>query len=1728
MSKRNIANLIINNLLISTSSVNVTIIEPILNMTMGINDTNIQGSNNLTISINVTNAGNANAYNVAVNYNLTDLINNYVNGTTIHNVTITIDGIDYTINQLDVTINLGTIMPNSTKHILINFTVNDNVIIGSNYVGNVTISCSSTINNTIQTRYYTSNTSLMFTTELPQIDKTVYISSYTNSTINASVGDDVIYLINITLPKGNYYNITVTDELPKGFTFVSAVIGENTITPIHEEGRLVTFELLNIKSADYDGNILLYLTSRVIDDESIDKVGDTKINKVTLTNNGIFINNSSSTITIIEPSISMNMSFNESSVEGGKNISLDIDVSNAGNANAYNVTIKDNLTSLINNYVNGSTIDDITITVGDEIANCTWDELIASINLGTIAPHATKHVKLQFIVKDDVIIGTLYRGNATVLAYSVPILSKDTRLYVGENSTEFITDEPSISKTVSKDNVVIGESVKYYINVILPKGNYTNITIIDELQIGLLMKNATVNGNSIPFDVSNDGNKVTFQFLNLSSYDYDNNLVIEVINIVANISSNVDGVVLTNNATLISHNVTINNDTASVTIVEPVISISKVSQVKEAQVNREITFEFTIKNTGTANGTGVYITDDLSQLINEKDLDNVRIIYNGESYDYTRDGKKYKIHVGNLGIGESKTFLMTFILDKDAEIYKNYTNVAVVTGYSNDDYSNRRSYKDTSNDSFVVDITSMPNISIDHDEGSGKSSPMTVSNPLGVVVDDNFDYRIYFDNKGVINGYNAVIDLILPDSVSNFSTTYLGSKVNIKKGTDLGNGTWYDPGNKAYIDVPKGSNLFILEVPVGGFTTNAPAAEIIIKSILNKNVNTTDLINITAIPFFQYGNDYTGVENPIRGNSTSAFVKPLFASINKYSSLNGVLDGSGEVATGYSWRFSFVVTVDLVDDVEYTTFVLNDTLPGNLKFLDGTLNVYDSGGNIVSPDSYEVFYPSTTGGSIIVRFLNKVTGTSNVIDYKFNYTVYAPEFDNSTDSLKRIISDVYGGLNTTVNKVTIDYGIANYGINDSINDSYIVYLESLKITKGVKDNENGDGQGGFTGPGHILTYSLNYEISDYFNFTQFYLNDTVGGAKGFDQSFTGSNLIFVTNGNQYVMNSSYYSIYNITSGESVGKWGILINISKFFNDNFGSSLIRNGTSGSVKFNVTVRPYNQNGTIIESMYTISNNVVGNATLPNGNHVTETGSSYIYVDAPRASNKTIKYINEHDAQIQYNSDVGGFDIYTEDNVTFLIEADVPNSLNQLKIVDHVTIPIFTVEGFNVINSTIGEIPKAGHWTYADESSLLYDMDGNVINPEVLVDSSKNTITFNFNGIYKEVQNRTTLRLYITLAVNRYYLADGLFKPNLISIYYNDQQLNAYAKQQAVWMLLNEPVLNINKTVNDTIIENGDTVTYNITVSNTGHANAYNVTIYDDFLEKYDYFIVNGTVSNFQVIWGNGTEIPITMDFFNSKKGYNFGTVFFDSENNCNNFTIYYTVTFNSHSIPSHNVINTVEVLRYTSIVNGSNFIDDMPLFSNAILETYMLNFTKEYMGSNDFNTSDGRKQESFIGESVIFNLTAKLPKLDVVNLTFEDFAMNLGFYKFEVMYSEGINHDDIVVIPYIFHHENGDIVRIAFKGTMLASNVDDFVTVLLYYVVNETYYDNKYVFNQSNAANLYYNYPLIYSEIDDLLNNTLKNHVIETTVLYANNTYTVVQSNLTLTNNVNVTSVQPVML
>ena len=81
------------------------------------------------------------------------------------------------------------------------------------------------------------------------------------------------------------------------------------------------------------------------------------------------------------------------------------------------------------------------------------------IDAGELGIKKSVAVKVSFVVKDDVVIGSSYVNVANVTGYSVPMDSENVRVYVASASDRLNTGKPSVNKSVNDSVIFLTASV---------------------------------------------------------------------------------------------------------------------------------------------------------------------------------------------------------------------------------------------------------------------------------------------------------------------------------------------------------------------------------------------------------------------------------------------------------------------------------------------------------------------------------------------------------------------------------------------------------------------------------------------------------------------------------------------------------------------------------------------------------------------------------------------------------------------------------------------------------------------------------------------------------------------------------------------------------------------------------------------------------------------------------------------------------------------------------------------------------------------------------------------------------------------------------------------------------------------------------------------------------------------------------------------------------------------
>ena len=665
----------------SVSNAAVSVVEPVIDITKNFNVDNVIGGDVLYFDITVTNNGQSPLFNVTLSDDLSDLINKFVSGS----VNVTSGGVIVTPtwdNNI-VSINIAELGIGKSLTYRFTFKVREDVVIGSTYTNIANVIGYSALSNG---RNYTDTAKDSFTTELPAITKWVVDSSIDNGRDNVTIGEKVIYGVNVTLPVGNYTKLVIKDTLPQGFEYIGAdafyangtklVNGKDWTVNVNNYD--ITITVNNVHSSDFANGILsINLTARPTIFDPSNKAGAVKVNNVELFLNDKTMGRSSAKVTIVEPTLDITKKFNVTEVEGLDHVSFDVIVKNNGKTPLFEVTIIDDLEDLASFIGQIPGEDNVVVKVtgadGNSIdAKIKWIGSHVEIDVAQLNPGDIIHAKYSFVIRSDIQIGSQYVNMAYAVGYSA---LDHGRIYYNESKDTLKTKMPTITKLVigttlgNKDGNIftptIGENVTYQIMVKLPKGNYTNLQVKDILPQGFeYLENSVILSNgTLISDVSVNGNLVTINFGNTTSYKYSDNIIFNLSAVVLNDQSNKAQSIKSNNVELYLNDDKIDNSNAQVKIAEPNISVVKTSDKQKYEYYENATYSIVITNNGNGIAYNITIKDVLPLGLKYTGI-NSTSKSNGWVVEFDENTRTFTVNGLNLTVGDKFTFTYKVSFDE--------------------------------------------------------------------------------------------------------------------------------------------------------------------------------------------------------------------------------------------------------------------------------------------------------------------------------------------------------------------------------------------------------------------------------------------------------------------------------------------------------------------------------------------------------------------------------------------------------------------------------------------------------------------------------------------------------------------------------------------------------------------------------------------------------------------------------------------------------------------------------------------------------------------------------------------------------------------------------------------------------------------------------------------------------------------------------------------------------
>lgn len=416
--------------------VTVTVVEPVLTIDKEFNVTQADAGDTVQISIVVNNTGTGPAHDVVV----TDAVNLAKFGA----ITEITTPAGFTFNNAagTVTFSGGTIAAGSGATFIFS------VALGNGVNPSETLSNTATATATSQPGVVTGERSFgpVQDTDTLTVPAVFTLVKGLQSPVGGAVqiGDIVTYTVDVTLLEGTTNNITLTDLLPAGMSYLagSAVVANAngmTVSGFNAGavGQTLTINATSVvnpgnvdNTATTDSDTFTITYQAVVNDVAGNTAGTLLSNSLTGGGTGVPPSNPPPvTVTVAEPSLTITKTANDTTPDLGQVIRFTLTIQNpnvANGATAYDLLVRDalpaGLTNLANIAVTGATLD----------ANNSTSSLL-DLKLSDLALGATATIEFDATVGTfAALVGTNIDNNARLYWDSQP----------GESANSILTGTP--------------------------------------------------------------------------------------------------------------------------------------------------------------------------------------------------------------------------------------------------------------------------------------------------------------------------------------------------------------------------------------------------------------------------------------------------------------------------------------------------------------------------------------------------------------------------------------------------------------------------------------------------------------------------------------------------------------------------------------------------------------------------------------------------------------------------------------------------------------------------------------------------------------------------------------------------------------------------------------------------------------------------------------------------------------------------------------------------------------------------------------------------------------------------------------------------------------------------------------------------------------------------------------------------------------------------------------
>jgi uncharacterized repeat protein (TIGR01451 family)/fimbrial isopeptide formation D2 family protein len=485
---------------------------------------------------------------------------------------------------------------------------------------------------------------------LTAADSTTLVKTIPSGISQYTIGDTVTYRIKLSFNEGTTAGMTIADTLPLGLEFVSATLtngngGISYAAPAMPAAGSTGYISWNFGSvADTPDNIT---TDDFINLDAVCRVQDTGSNLagVSLTNTARAYYTdgtgavkptaqSLSVITLVEPDLNIAKTVvSPGPYTSGSPVQYRIDISNIGTSDAHNVIVWDTLSSHLD-------YTGTTAGTGDPGNPAQNGQLVVWGSAGNIS--IAKGASFNFYVtataataaEPSESIGNSVAMNYTSLS-GPTVYDRDgsggiNNYYTSATASAVTMLDPT-SLTLDIPSGVtryaVGETPIFRIMLRVPEGTLDNVKVFDTLPAGLQIGGTgTIGAMSGAFGVTVNSSPA-LGASGLVEWDLGNIIdppdgnpendyvIIQFTTVVKNLTSNIDGAVLSVNAQAsytdgAGTGKLTDQDSKVISVIEPYVAVTKqVVSSPPYQNNMPVVYKITLTNTGTATAYDTRIED---------------------------------------------------------------------------------------------------------------------------------------------------------------------------------------------------------------------------------------------------------------------------------------------------------------------------------------------------------------------------------------------------------------------------------------------------------------------------------------------------------------------------------------------------------------------------------------------------------------------------------------------------------------------------------------------------------------------------------------------------------------------------------------------------------------------------------------------------------------------------------------------------------------------------------------------------------------------------------------------------------------------------------------------------------------------------------------------------------------------------------------------------------------